>query len=338
MKTEHNISLLPYNTFGIDVKAKTFISYDSEQEIQEIVPQLSGNILHIGGGSNLLFLKDFDGTILYSKIRGMEIVQEGENEMIVRAGAGLVMDDFIAECIKNGWYGLENLSLIPGQVGASAVQNIGAYGAEAGDRIVCVNTVSLEDGTKRVFDHDECMYSYRYSIFKSEEIRGKYAVTSVEYRLSKQFEPLLDYGGVRKALESKGINVDTLTAKQLRDVIIDIRREKLPDPAVTGNAGSFFMNPIIPRTQFEDLLEKYPSAPHYDVDNDRVKVPAGWMIDQRGWKGKRMNSAGVHDKQALVLINCGGATGQDIVELCETIRRDVSDTFGIDIKPEVNFI
>lgn len=339
MNSKKNESLLTYNTFGIDVRCEELIRYDSVAELQRLVPSLQGRrYLHIGGGSNLLFLSDFDGVILKSDIVGIDVISESETEVILRAGAAIVWDDFVDFCTGHGYYGLENLSLIPGEVGASAVQNIGAYGAEAADRIVNVELVDLRTGELKTMLRSDCSYGYRHSIFKEDGVRGCYAVTHVTYRLDRTFKPALEYGGIRHALVEAGLQEDKLTAMQLRQTIIDIRRHKLPDPKVTGNAGSFFMNPVVPRLQFEDLLSKYPQMPHYEVDDDNVKIPAGWLIDQCGWKGKTLGPAGVHPMQALVLVNCGGATGADIVSLCDAIRNDVQSQFGIAIHPEVNFI
>lgn len=339
MKELSNISLKPYNTFGIDVKARCLAEYESVEELQHLLQKYcDSRKLHIGGGSNLLFLNDFDGVILHSAILGVEVVEETDKDVVVKVGSGMVWDDLVAESIEHGWYGLENLSLIPGEVGASAVQNIGAYGAEAKDFIVSVELVDMANGECLKMKNEECEYAYRYSIFKSDALRGRYAVTHVCYRLSKVFVPHLEYGGLKKAVEACGIALDELTASRLRDIIIGTRNGKLPDPKVLGNAGSFFMNPIVDRVKFESLLAEYPGMPHYEVDNDRVKIPAGWLIEQSGWKGRRLGNAGVYEKQALVLVNHGGASGQDIVRLCETVRSDVSDKFGIDIHPEVNFI
>ena len=337
MNIQHNYPLLAHNTFGMDVEASVFVEYESVTELKEILlHQLcpEGKWLHIGGGSNLLFTGDFDGMILHSAIKGFEVVSENEDEVLVRAGAGEVWDDFVAYAVEKGWYGAENLSLIPGEVGASAVQNIGAYGVEAKDLIVKVDTLEVETGKERVFGNEECGYAYRESVFK-HALKGKYIVTHVTYRLFKHPSYRLDYGNVRAELEKRGCE---LTLENVRQTIIDIRESKLPDPKVQGNAGSFFMNPIVPRPLFEELLSKYPSMPFYEVDAERVKIPAAWMIDQCGWKGKQLGRAGVHNKQALVLVNCGGATGQEIIALSEEIQRSVLDKFGVRISPEVNFI
>ena len=337
MEIRKDYSLLSHNTFGMDIKASLFIEYTSVEELKEILhryPLEEGRWLHIGGGSNLLFKGDYPGIILHSAIKGYEILEENEQEVIVRVGAGEVWDDFVAYSVEKGWYGAENLSLIPGEVGASAVQNIGAYGMEAKDLIVNVETVEVATGEERIFTNAECAYAYRESAFKLS-LKGKYIVTKVSYRLKKTPYYHLDYGNVRAELEKSGI---ALTLLNVREVIIKIREGKLPDPKVQGNAGSFFMNPIVPRGQFEALLAEYPQMPHYVVDAERVKIPAAWMIDQCGWKGKRLGNAGVHDKQALVLVNAGGATGEEVIRLSEAIQKSVFDKFGIRISPEVNFI
>ena len=323
------------NTFGIDVTAARFLEYGSEDELRELIAagQVVAPWLHIGGGSNLLFIKDYEGTVLHSRIGGLEVTSEDEEHVSVRVGAGVVWDDFVAYCVERHWYGAENLSLIPGEVGASAVQNIGAYGVEAKDIIYKVEAVEIATGRVVVFDNADCEYSYRQSKFK-HEWKDKYLVTHVIYRLQKTFRPELDYGNIRSALEAKRIAEPT--AQQLRDVIIEIREAKLPDPKVLGNAGSFFMNPIVEKAKYEELAALYPGMPHYTIDESHEKIPAGWMIDQCGWEGKRLGRAGVHDKQALVLVNRGGATGEEIVKLCETIQEDVKQKFGIEIHPEVN--
>ena len=330
-------SLKSRHTFGMDVKTALFIEYATKEELKEILQnqQLEeGRWLHIGGGSNLLFMGDYSGTILHSSIKGYEVLSEDAEEVVVRVGAGEVWDDFVAYTVAQGWYGAENLSWIPGEVGASAVQNIGAYGVEAKDLIVNVETVEVATGEERIFSNAECAYAYRESIFKLS-LKGQYIVTHVSYRLKKTPSYHLDYGNVRAELAKANFD---LTLANVRQVIIDIRQAKLPDPNVQGNAGSFFMNPIVPRAHFEALLKDYPQIPHYEVDTDRVKIPAAWMIDQCGWKGKRLGNASVHDKQALVLVNCGEATGAEVVRLSEEIQQSVFNKFGIQIYPEVNFI
>lgn len=337
MKILRDYSLLPHNTFGMDVKASLFIEYGSVDELKEVlaryVPEHT-RWFPIGGGSNLLFTEDFPGVILHSAIKGMDVIHEDAEEVIVRVGAGEVWDDFVAAAVEREWYGAENLSLIPGEVGASAVQNIGAYGVEAKDLIVEVETVEVASGEIRIFKNEACGYAYRESVFK-RSLKHRYIVTHVSYRLKKTPGFHLDYGNVRSELEKRGC---ALTLENVRRTIIAIRQSKLPDPMIQGNAGSFFMNPVVPRKQFEALLATYPQMPHYEVDAKNVKIPAAWMIDQCGWKGKQWGRAGVHDKQALVLVNLGGATGEEVIALSEAIQKSVYETFGVNISPEVNFI
>ena len=327
-------SLLPYNTFGIDVSANRFIEYVSVEELKTLIEQgaVTTPFLHIGGGSNLLFTKDYDGLILHSRIGGIEVTAEDSQTVSLRVGAGVVWDDFVACCVEHGWYGAENLSLIPGEVGASAVQNIGAYGVEVKDLITAVETVNVQ-GYGRVYSVEECEYAYRSSIFKRPENKSVF-VTYVRFRLSKEERYTLDYGTIRQELA----RYPAPTLPIVRKVIIEIRESKLPDPKVMGNAGSFFMNPIVAKEKLEALQRDYPRIPYYELPDGRVKIPAGWMIDQCGWKGKSLGPAAVHDKQALVLVNRGGAKGSDIVALSDAVRASVRDKFGIDIHPEVNVI
>ena len=310
--SEH-CSLLGHNTFGIAARARCLVEYDSAEELQAFIRQRNEQmdhtpLLHIGGGSNLLFTKDFEGTILHSRIKGIELLSDTDRKVEVRVGAAVVWDDFVDYAVRHGWYGLENLSLIPGEVGASAVQNIGAYGAEAKDVISLVETIDLQTGTPRQFTNDECQYAYRHSIFKT------------------------------RLLSKNGIEPNQLDAALLRATIIGIREGKLPDPKVLGNAGSFFTNPIVMRNEYNRIAREFHEVPHYEVDALHVKIPAGWLIEQCGWKGKALGRAGVYEKQALVLVNLGGATGEEIVQLCRAIQTSVRERFQIDIQPEVNFI
>ena len=336
MKIFRDYSLLPHNTFGMDVKASVFIEYTSVKELKEVLSLYvkDNQWLHIGKGSNLLFTGDFSGIILHSAIKGYEVIHEDTNEVVVRVGAGEVWDDFVAMTVENEWYGAENLSLIPGEVGASAVQNIGAYGVEAKDLIVGVEAIEVSTGKECIFKNEECGYAYRESVFKSS-LKYQYLVTHVSYRLKKTPCYHLDYGNIRLELEKQKAR---LTLANVRQAIISIREAKLPDPKLQGNAGSFFMNPVISRKHFEALLVDYPLMPHYEVDAESIKIPAAWMIDQCGWKGKRLGRAGVHDKQALVLVNLGGAVGAEVIALSEAIQKSVYEKFGINILPEVNFI
>lgn len=336
MKIFRDYSLLPHNTFGMDVKASVFIEYASVEELKEVLSLYvkDNQWLHIGKGSNLLFTGDFSGIILHSAIKGYEVIHEDTNEVVVRVGAGEVWDDFVAMTVENEWYGAENLSLIPGEVGASAVQNIGAYGVEAKDLIVGVEAIEVSTGKESIFKNEECGYAYRESVFKSS-LKYQYLVTHVSYRLKKTPCYHLDYGNIRLELEKQKVH---LALANVRQAIISIREAKLPDPKLQGNAGSFFMNPVISREHFEALLVDYPLMPHYEVDAESIKIPAAWMIDQCGWKGKRLGRAGVHDKQALVLVNLGGAVGAEVIALSEAIQKSVYEKFGINILPEVNFI
>ncbi len=337
MKDFYDFNLKEHNTFGIDVKCRRFIEFESVDELLQIVNSLTDAdkpLMVLGGGSNMLFTADYEGTVLHSAIKGHVAVQTDEGIML-RCGSGEVWDDIVSLCVSNRMYGAENLSLIPGDVGASAVQNIGAYGAEAKDIILKVEAVDLQTGKMCEFTNEECEYAYRKSKFKGEW-RNRFVITYVTYKLSEVFCPCLDYGNIRAELEKRNIKVPT--AEQLRNVIIDIRNEKLPDPKVEGNAGSFFMNPVVPKAKYEELVARFGNVPHYSVDDNNEKIPAGWMIDQCGWKGKSLGKAGVHSRQALVLVNRGGAEGKDIVALCDAIKRDVKDKFGIDIVPEVNII
>lgn len=337
MKDIANYSLLAHNTFGIDAKCRRFVEYSSVAEAKDIARSIDTTcepLLIIGSGSNLLLTQDFNGTVLHSAIKGISstFVDGG---VMVRCGSGEIWDDVVDHCVSNGWYGAENLSLIPGEVGASAVQNIGAYGVETKDIICRVEAIEIGTGKSCIFTNAECQYAYRQSRFKAEW-KNRYLITHVTYRLSTVFNPHLDYGNIHEQLLRQGI--DNPTAGQLRSVIISIRNAKLPDPKQEGNAGSFFMNPIVSMQKFLELQAKYPDMPHYPVDAEHEKIPAGWMIDQCGWKGKTLGKAGVHSKQALVLVNKGGATGADIIKLCNAIHSDVADRFGIEIHPEVNFV
>lgn len=333
MITEHrDFQLRPYNTFGIEARAAEFIDYTDARDLSDIFP-LAGvaRWLHIGGGSNLLFTRDYDGLVLHSSATGVEVVAEDDETVDVRACAGLGWDDFVSMCVERGWTGAENLSLIPGEVGASAVQNIGAYGVEACDLIRRVETFDTENRCHRTFEAAECGYSYRDSRFKHEK---QYIVTHVTYRLSKRFKPDLSYGNLSSIFAGQE---DRLTPAALREAVIGVRRAKLPDPEVTGNAGSFFMNPVVSEDKYRQLLSVYPSMPAYRVAGG-VKLSAGWLIDRCGWKGRSLGRAGVHPKQALVLVNLGGATAEEIMRLAATIEADVADKFGVAIKPEVNYI
>ncbi len=335
-----NNSLKEHNTFGLDVKCRRFIEYTSLNELSDIQKNLEKPYLHIGQGSNLLFTGDYEGTILHCGMKGIRKSHEDNDNVFIEVAGGEIWDDVVAWCVEHGYNGTENLSLIPGEMGAAAVQNIGAYGAEIKDVVEYVDAFDLTTGNTRRFENTECQYAYRSSIFKSE-CKGQYAIYSVTLKLNKIFIPHLEYGGLKSKINGNGLD-----AKQLRQTIIDIRNAKLPDPKVIGNAGSFFMNPVVSKDFFDTFILSYPEAPHYaatmkDADGnitEGVKIPAGWLIEQCGWKGKTFGKAGVYEKQALVLVNLGGADSKDIISLCKAIQHDVKVKFNIDIQPEVNMI
>ena len=312
-----------------------YASVEEAQEVAEALRSHADGLLIIGGGSNLLLTADFQGTVVHSAIRGYQVTVDSGEEVLLRVGSGEVWDDVVAYCVEHGWFGAENLSHIPGEVGASAVQNIGAYGVEACQIIDKVEAVDLTTGEWCEIAAADCQYGYRQSRFKTEW-KNRFLITHVTYRLRRHAALNTSYGNIRSELERRGMPDPTL--QQLRQVIIDVRREKLPDPKEQGNAGSFFMNPVVSREKFEQLLNDYQDMPHYHVDDEHEKIPAGWLIDQCGWKGQTLGKAGVHDRQALVLVNRGGATGADVVRLCDSIRQDVYNKFGIHIYPEVNIV
>jgi len=333
MKIRENCSLKDHNTFGMDVKADRMVDWSTTDELKGILADLERPILMIGGGSNLLFMSDFKGTVLHSSVTTIDILGITNDRVHIRVGSGVVWDDFVAWCSVNGYWGVENLSAIPGEVGASAVQNIGAYGVEAKDVIDTVQTICLADGSERDFSNAECRYGYRQSIFKNE-LKGQYAVAYVIFTLSRKPQPRLGYG----ALEHEVERIGGPSLENIRQAVISIRDSKLPDPHVLGNAGSFFMNPVITEQDFNKIRNSYPDVPSYPAASGLIKVPAGWLIEKTGWKGRSLGPAAVYDKQALVLINKGGATGTDIKRLADTIIEDVRKKFGINLSTEVNYI
>jgi UDP-N-acetylmuramate dehydrogenase len=346
MKT--NVNLRPYNSFGFNAIAKYFVEINTIDDLQTLIQ--SGALkkhktLILSGGNNILFQKDvFDGLVVYINTRGIEILREDGNEIIVRAQAGEDWPDFVRFCVDKGWHGIENLAHIPGKVGAAPVQNIGAYGMELKDSFLRCEAMDLTTGETKVFTQKDCRFGYRESVFKNE-LKGQYVIISVEFLLKKNAPLNLEYGNIKAYLEQNGIENPTL--QQLHDSICAIRDAKLPDMKQIGSAGSFFKNPVIERKQFEALQKEYPTMPHYDEPNDKVKVPAGWLIEHSGpstgsetasWKGWRDEHVGVYEKQALVLVHYGGGKGQDIVELAQRIQDSVEKKFGIRIGPEVNFV
>ena len=338
MKIEQDFSLEKYNTFRLPVRTRWFMEYADEMELERILRDeyfREQPSLHMGGGSNLLFLNDCDGIILHSAIRGITPVRETDEAVWLRVGAGEPWDNVAAFAAANGWGGIENLSLIPGETGAAAVQNIGAYGAAIKDVVDTVEACNQSTCEMRAFTNDECRYAYRNSFFK-EERHDPYLITYVTLRLSKRPVFNLTYSPLEERLTSTGI---PLTVAGVRETVIRIRREKLPDPDELGNAGSFFVNPVIAQEQFERLKCDYPSIPSYPADgNGNVKLSAGWLIEQCGLKGKRCGAVGVYDRQALVIVNHGGATGKEIARFAEQIRETVHRRFGVMLTPEVKYI
>ncbi len=313
------------------VRARVIEEYRSVEELRTLLDKYRGEeILAIGAGSNLLFRGDYDGVVLHSAMRRARALDENGDEVLIEAESGLVMDELIAQLCDMGLWGLENLSHIPGEVGASAVQNVGAYGVEAKDAIVRVNTIAIADGQERVFENAECRYGYRDSIFKNE-LKGQYIVTSVVYRLWKTPHPVLDYGHLR------AVTGDMPTPNQVREAVMQIRKQKLPEVSELGSAGSFFKNPIVACEVYERIAAEYGKVPHFEQDGG-VKIPAAWLIEQCGWKGKRVGGAQVYEKQPLVIVNADHATPEDVMTLAEQICQSVQEKFGISISPEVNYI
>jgi UDP-N-acetylmuramate dehydrogenase len=334
MVIQENISLKPYNTFGIDVTAKRFISVNYVRELQYILRR-EQDIFLLSGGSNMLLTKDIESLVLHLNIKGIQ-VQEDWKYAYVTASAGEDWHEFVLWCLSMNYGGLENLSLIPGNVGTSPIQNIGAYGVEVKDLITRVDGVELETAHPVSYTNEECQFGYRNSIFKNE-LKGKVALTSVTFRLTKDRHKLnTSYGAIEAELVAQNIKKPTI--RDISNAVIKIRQSKLPDPKKIGNSGSFFKNPVISKAQFEQLKEQYPNIPSYPVSDTEIKVPAGWLIEQAGFKGKRYGDYGVHEKQALVLVNYGNASGKDIYELAQKIQQTILDSFGISLEIEVNVI
>ena len=336
---KNNFNLQQYNSFGFNAVAKYFVEINDIQQLETLVSSdvfKQEKHLILSGGNNVLFQDDvFDGLVIFINTKGIEILREDGNEVVVRAQAGEDWPDFVRFTVCKGWHGLENLAHIPGKVGAAPVQNIGAYGMELKDSFLQCEAFELETGKTKVFGKEECRFSYRESIFKNE-LKGQFIITSVDFLLKKSAPLHLEYGNIKAYLEQNGIVTPTLL--QLHDAICAIRDTKLPDVKQIGSAGSFFKNPVIEAAQFAALQKEFPNIPHYDEPNGKVKVPAGWLIEQAGWKGWRNEHVGVYDKQALVLVHYGGGTGQGIVELARKIQDSVEAKFGIRISPEVNFV
>lgn len=337
MDIQHNISLKKYNTFGIDVKARHFTSVSTTEELREILRQPGyPDKFVLGGGSNILLTGDVEALVIHMNIKGISVIREEENHVLVRAGAGENWHKFVLWALERDYGGLENLSLIPGNVGTAPIQNIGAYGVELKDVFVSCEAVEIASGETKTFHLQDCHFGYRDSIFK-QEAKGKYIISGVTFKLTRREHHIrADYGAIRSRLDELGVKNPAI--RDISEAVISIRRSKLPDPAEIGNSGSFFKNPVIPAGDFKKLKTQYPEIPHYPVSDSRVKVPAGWLIEQCGFKGRRFGDAGIHARQALVLVNYGNATGEEIWQLAQTIRKTVSEKFGISIAPEVNVL
>lgn len=333
MNIQENISLKPYNTFGIDVNAKRFVTINSLYELKKIVAT-EKQLFLVSGGSNMLLTQPINALVIHLNLKGMIVNDTEKDSVFVTAEAGENWHDFVVWCISQDYGGLENLSLIPGNVGTSPIQNIGAYGVEIKDTFHQLEALEIATGKLKTFTKDTCDFGYRNSVFKNE-LKGKYIITSVTFKLTKNKHNFnISYGAIKEGLK----DVENPTLKEISDTIIAIREAKLPDPEKIGNSGSFFKNPVIDVNSFNKLQQTYANMPHYVVSDNEIKVPAGWLIEQCGFKGQRFGDAGVHENQALVLVNYGNATGKEIYSLAQKIQQKVKDTFQISLEIEVNVI
>ncbi|MGE5683023.1 MAG: UDP-N-acetylmuramate dehydrogenase [Bacillota bacterium] len=336
MEIKTNYPRKKLNTFALDVKALFYAEISEINQLSELYKDNPGvNKMIIGGGSNILFSKNYDGMLIRNMIKGIKIIFEDDETVLIEAGAGEIWDDLVKYTVGKNYGGMENLSLIPGTVGASPIQNIGAYGVEIKDIFKELKALNIETGEVETFSGENCRFGYRDSVFK-KEFKNKYVITSVTYSLRKNRLVDIRYEALKNELIATGIKDPTI--KEVRDIVCRIRKSKLPDPEVLGNAGSFFKNPEISKEQFDLLKAKYSDIPGYRTEGDMMKIPAGWLIQKCGWKGKRLGQTGVYEKQALVLINYGGATGREIVELSEAIKDSIKKEFGIILETEVNII
>lgn len=338
MELHPTADLLPFNTFHIAARAAWLGRFRTVADLRSLLarPEVQGlPLLVLGGGSNVLFTQDWPGLVLLNELGGMQVIEQNDEQVVVRCGAGEVWHNFVMHCVDNGWGGLENLSLIPGKVGAAPMQNIGAYGVEIKDHFHHLEALRLEDGEVVQFNGEQCQFGYRESFFKRGG-KGRYIILNVAFRLSRN--PVVDthYGSIRQELGKRGIAHPTI--KDVSDAVIAIRRSKLPDPLALGNAGSFFKNPVVPADMAQRILAQHPDAVHYPAADGQVKFAAGWMIERAGWKGHRDNGAGVHMDQALVLVNHGGATGREIYGLSTRIVESIQAMFGVQLEREVNIV
>ena len=335
-----NVNLKELNTFGIEAFAKEFIKLNSSKEATDFFKETSlaqGHFLILGGGSNLLLTEDFDGVVIQNNIKGIEITEDNEEHVTLKVGAGENWHELVLYCIEHNYAGIENLSLIPGNVGASPMQNIGAYGVEVKDVITQVEAIEITTGETTTFSNEECEFEYRSSIFKTSH-KNQFFISSVQFNLAKKAQFNVSYGAIKSQLQEDGINEDSLTLKAVSDAVISIRKSKLPNPAEIGNSGSFFKNPVINDVLFEQLKKKHKGMPAYKLPQGGYKLAAGWLIEKTGWKGYTEGNYGVHKKQALVLVNYGGASGLEIYDLSERILLSVQKKFGVTLEREVNII
>lgn len=333
-----NYPLLKLNTFGVDVKAKYFVSINTVNELIELTKTKvfkDLQLLILGGGSNILFTKDFDGLVILNSIKGKEIIDQTQESIFLKIGAGENWHELVMYTVDNGWGGIENLSLIPGNTGTAPMQNIGAYGVEIKETFVELEALEISSGKIVKFNNSDCEFGYRESVFKNK-MKNQYIIVNITLELKKNPVLNINYGDVKAILESQNINNPSI--KQVSDAIISIRQSKLPDPKIIGNSGSFFKNPIVSLNQLELIKKKYPNVVNYKINENEFKIAAGWMIERAGWKGKKFNNYGVHEKQALVLVNYGLANGMEIFNLSEEIILDIKDKFGIKLEREVNII
>ena len=340
MQVQQNYSLKKGNTFGLDVYAAYCAKFHNGDELHELMENYQQIPLKmvLGGGSNVLFTKNYDGLILRNKIPGIKVIREDEEHVFVKAGAGVRWHDFVTYCVESNFGGVENLSLIPGNVGASPMQNIGAYGVEIKDVFYELEAFDLNEKNVRIFSTVECKFGYRESVFK-KELKNQFAILNVTFRLNKNPSFNISYGAIESELKS--MNIENLNIKAISDAVIKIRSSKLPDPRFIGNAGSFFKNPVINKNTLANMKMAAPSdleIPFYEIDEEHFKIPAGWLIEQCGWKGYRKRDAGCYDKQALVLVNYGHASGKEIYDLSEEIKISVLEKFGIELEREVNIM
>ena len=330
MKIQQNISLKQYNTFGIDATAKRFVVVNSLQDLKSLI-STEKDIFLLGGGSNMLLTSDIKKLVVHLNLKGVIVNDTDKNVVYVTSEAGENWHEFVLWCISQNYGGLENLSLIPGNVGTSPIQNIGAYGVEIKDTFHQLEALEIETGKTKIFKIKDCNFGYRDSVFKNE-LKGKYIIVNITFKLTKDNHKInTSYGAIKELLQNK----ETPTIKDISNAIISIRQSKLPDPKEIGNSGSFFKNPVIPSNLFETIQEKYPTIPHYVISKNEVKIPAGWLIEQCGFKGKRFGDAGVHTKQALVLVNYNNATGKEIYSLAQKIQEKVKEIFNIELAIEV---